>query len=70
MNTDRQILNSLSGFLFLFVLGGIIHIAAWGIDGLNNVTELYYCVLICIWCTSVQRRVVSNLTLLFYYLKA
>lgn len=60
MNTDRQILNSLSGFLFLFVLGGIIHIAAWGIDGLNNVTELYYCVLICIWCTSVHRRITDN----------
>ena len=43
--------------MILFLMGGIIHIAAWGIDGLNNITELYFCTLLLAWSISVQKRI-------------
>lgn len=43
--------------MLLFLIGGIIHIAAWGIDGLNNITELYFCTLLLVWSISIQKRI-------------
>lgn len=62
MNNTKHNLFSLIVFMLLFLLGGIIHVAAWGVDGLNNVTELYYCAFCLFWSVSVQKRITDTHT--------
>lgn len=60
MRGEHRSIRTMLTFFAVFAFGGFLHVFFYGVDWTTSLFQLYYCIVVLLWGSSIQRRIVEK----------